>query len=188
MNTNGPARHYETLTPRERLPLIMAASARGDEAEAQRLAHSAPLVSLRVPDYFGLAMAIREVAELHLLESLGLAAMYERCLAMADLSETGRGERLINSAMLLGYQFNIWLAGWRQFGRELHFDAEILWSFLPGYEVIQRTEERTKAVAFTVEEARAYLERNGKTGEIITAGYVAADLRRFLEVRAAWWG
>ncbi len=55
MNTNSLARHDEILTPRERLPLIMAASARGDEAEAQRLAHSAPLVSLRVPDYFGLA-------------------------------------------------------------------------------------------------------------------------------------
>ena len=33
MNTNGLAKLYDRLTPKERLPLILAASARGDEAE-----------------------------------------------------------------------------------------------------------------------------------------------------------
>ena len=36
MNTNGLAKLYGQLTPKERLPLILAASARGDEAERNR--------------------------------------------------------------------------------------------------------------------------------------------------------
>ena len=48
MNTNGLARLYDRLTPRERLPLIMAASARGDEMERERLV----LCPVGYPDAF----------------------------------------------------------------------------------------------------------------------------------------
>jgi hypothetical protein len=48
MNTKGLARHYAILTPWERLPLILAASARGDEQERSRLATSAPRVGYQL--------------------------------------------------------------------------------------------------------------------------------------------
>ena len=35
MNANGLARKYDLLTPAERFPLILAASARGDAVERQ---------------------------------------------------------------------------------------------------------------------------------------------------------
>jgi hypothetical protein len=54
MNTKVLAKLYDRLTPRERLPLILAASARNDEVEGQRLAQSAPRMALRLPDYHGL--------------------------------------------------------------------------------------------------------------------------------------
>ncbi len=37
MNANAVARHYALLTPEERFQLILAAGARGDDAEQDRL-------------------------------------------------------------------------------------------------------------------------------------------------------
>jgi hypothetical protein len=42
MTSTGLSKLYAHLLPRERLPLILAAQARGDEVEQQRLAASAP--------------------------------------------------------------------------------------------------------------------------------------------------
>ncbi len=84
MNTSSLARQYEKLTPWERLPLILAASARGDEQEHSRLVLSAPRVGYRVPDHFGLAVAFQELTWLHLLEALDLAANYFQALGCAE--------------------------------------------------------------------------------------------------------
>jgi hypothetical protein len=54
MNTNGLARHYDKLTAWERLPLLLAAIGRGDDAEAERLASSAPTRTAQVAHYYGL--------------------------------------------------------------------------------------------------------------------------------------
>jgi hypothetical protein len=58
MNTNGLAKHYGILTPEERLPLILAAADRGDAAEADRLAHTAPRKGWELPDYHGFGQAL----------------------------------------------------------------------------------------------------------------------------------
>lgn len=42
MNANALARQYDKLTPRERFSLALAAAERNDEAELDRLLHSAP--------------------------------------------------------------------------------------------------------------------------------------------------
>lgn len=47
MNTNTLVRHYDRLTPWERVALVMAAVARGDETERQRLADTAPISGSR---------------------------------------------------------------------------------------------------------------------------------------------
>jgi hypothetical protein len=59
MNTHRLGQLYDQLTPRERLPLIMAAHLRGDAADQKRLGASAPLKTLRVPNYYPLAKALR---------------------------------------------------------------------------------------------------------------------------------
>jgi hypothetical protein len=48
VNTKGLARLYDRLTPWARLPLLLAALHRGDDAEAQHLAVSAPRIQLRL--------------------------------------------------------------------------------------------------------------------------------------------
>jgi hypothetical protein len=85
MNTRALEKMCDRLTPRERLPLIMGASGRGDDLDRQRLVASAPRVSYRVPDYFGLAQAVREVSEMHFMELLSLAASSFESLSLADV-------------------------------------------------------------------------------------------------------
>src|SRR5262245_58408033 len=76
MNTNGLAKLYDRLSSRERLPLILAASERGDETERERLVRSAPREVFRVPDYFGLGEGLLMQAVFHMTEVLSLSTMY----------------------------------------------------------------------------------------------------------------
>ena len=91
MNTNGLARRYEALTPWERLPLLVAASARGDEVERDRLARSAPQHDFRVPDYWGLCEGLEELATMYLLHQLELAALYGRVVGLLERRPLFRG-------------------------------------------------------------------------------------------------
>jgi len=186
MNTNGLARNYGCLTPRERLPLIMAASGRGDETEWQRLMSSAPRMTYQVPDHFGLGMAFREVSDLHFMEVLHLAALYHQALASSGTGGED-GPRLLDAALVFGYLLKVKLAGWRAFCAELHLDPELCWSLLPGFEAVQRAEETADQGAFTAEEVVAWRQRKGGTPKAPTAEDVAAGLRKCLEARADWW-
>jgi hypothetical protein len=186
VNTNGLAKHYAGLTPWERLPLILAASARGDEQERSRLAVSAPKVGYRVPDHFGLAMAFREVSEQHFMEVLNLTANYFQGLGMAD--GTPAGKRLEDVSFVLGYLLKVDLAGWRQFCAEHHFDPQLSWSLLPGFDTIQRAEKTAETAACTMEGVCGYLERSGRAvAQVRTAETVCASLRECLRARAEWW-
>ena len=76
MNTNGLAKLYGHLTPRERLPLLVAAAARGDEAERSRLVNSAPATVFKLPDYHALGEALELLGLFHLAQLLDLATRY----------------------------------------------------------------------------------------------------------------
>src|SRR5262249_2121210 len=97
MNTARLSKHYDTLTPAERLTLVLAASGRGDEKERDRLAASAPRMGLQVPHHFGLFMAFYELCQMHRLEMLNLAALYFRSHGAAD-GGGAHGARLLDSA------------------------------------------------------------------------------------------
>src|SRR5262245_25048297 len=76
MNTHHLERLYDYLTPRERLPLIMAAHLRGDTAERQRLVASARKRTFEVPDYYPLARALGQAGHWHMLTLLDLAGHF----------------------------------------------------------------------------------------------------------------
>jgi len=76
MNTNALAKHYERLTPKERFCLILAAGARGDEVEQQRLQHAGQRLTLSMPDYSPWAHAFNELAWIVFLEILEEAARH----------------------------------------------------------------------------------------------------------------
>jgi len=193
MNTNGLAKQYDKLTPRERLPLILAASARGDEQEADRLANAAPRVCWRVVDYLGRGLSHLEINHLHFMELLDLAAWHLQMLLASDAAEDKCGERLLGIAKMYGFVFKVKLAGWRLFCREQRIDPELFWSFLPGFTTLKRAEELMECAAFDREAAAAFLaDTKGEIGEVadelLTPESVAEELRQVFEARVEWWG
>jgi hypothetical protein len=196
MNTNGLAKQYEKLTPWERLPLLAAAWARGDEAESDHLARSAPRESFRLPDYHGLAEGLLLVSLLHLVELLRFTALFWHTQWLSDQSawlkprgaeqvdEDGSLAAVCVGAYLLVCHFD----GWRLFCKERNLDPEVLLRDIPGYGVAIEAEAIARALAFNAQEAAAWVRRDGtaERAEILTAESVAADLRKFVEKRAQW--
>src|SRR5262245_39031558 len=86
MNTNGLAKHYGTLTERERLALALAALRRDDDADYQRLIDSAPVRTLAVPETQLSAVALVLACFSHVVDQLETAANYWQAHARrADL-------------------------------------------------------------------------------------------------------
>ncbi len=196
MNSDGLAKLYDRLTPRERLPLIVAAAARGDEAERQRLSRSAPTNGFAVPDYFGLAEGLQLLSLLHVAELLNLAATYWHCSGrLKALGRPGRKtvskdrrEQLGGLVRMLAYLFSVKDAAWGRLCSELHIGADVLLRDLPGYETLRVTREAARQDSFTPDEANAWLRREGiPEAEAVTADSEAAGLRETLRWREEWW-
>jgi hypothetical protein len=196
MNTNGLAKLYDRLKPEERLPLMLAASARGDEAERDRLARSAPREGYWVPDFHGLAEALLLASMLHLLRLLDLAALYwqmggllEQWEAFADEDDDHPPPRRLRATVgMFAYVFTAKLDGWRRFCAGRQLDPEALMNDLPGYDTVKRTEEAARIMACTPEEAAAWLrERGDEAAQAPTAESVAASLVAWVENWEATW-
>jgi hypothetical protein len=84
MNATNLVRHYDALTPWERLPLIVAAAGRGDEVEGQRLVRSAPRLQFGIADCWGLVQGLDHLAKHYLLVQLDRAALYWRVMDILD--------------------------------------------------------------------------------------------------------
>jgi hypothetical protein len=88
VNAEAVAKHYDQLTPEERFRLILAAGARGDEAEQDRLRTAGQRIKLSMPEHAPYAHAFGELAELTFIELVEDAARYLD--AMALVSDAGR--------------------------------------------------------------------------------------------------
>ena len=84
MNTKGLAKQYDKLAPKERLPLIVAASLRGDDLERERLMNSAPRHLYRLPDYHWLADDLQSLVLILNSKLLDLAVSYWRMLGLLE--------------------------------------------------------------------------------------------------------
>jgi hypothetical protein len=196
MNTKPLARLYDRLTPRERLPLLLAALHRGDDAEAQSLAGSAPRIQLSLPDYHGLNEGLTLLTFFHVLGQLERGLLYWQLSGTAadweeftvDPGEEGRIERLWKIERLIAYRLGVEADGWTRFCEELHIDGEVLLRDLPCYDTLRRTQLAARALAWSADEAADCLRRL-RSGDAVlsTPEGVARGLRKFLEERVAWW-
>jgi hypothetical protein len=171
MNTNGLAKLYDKLTPRERLPMIAAASLRDDQAEWRRLADSAPMVNWRLPDYHGLGEGIQLLLHFHIAELLDLAANYWQAAgrhaeyAALEDEDDPTAERLYKVQCMFAYLFLCHCDAWRLVAKEMHLDADLLLGTLPGYSTVMRTEGAARLMALTADEATAFLRERGEGDE-----------------------
>jgi hypothetical protein len=189
MNTYRLASHYPTITPAERLSLLMAAWARGDQQECNHLEASAPSVAYRAPHYFALTTAFRELCVWHRMEVLALAALYLYGMTNAKATDVEEGEQLLDISLWFGYRLKVDLDGWRQFCEGQKLDPGPYMACLPGETVLDLAARvATERAAFTAEDALACMRRHGiKAAAAPTAEAVAAGLRKSLETMSAWW-
>jgi hypothetical protein len=177
MNTKHLAKLYDQLTPHERVPLIMAAGARGDQAEQKRLSASAPKEDYEVPNYYGLANALKEAGYFHLLTLLDLAANFWQwwglwtSYLLREPGETATKKRRSGQNKSLqrlerraggivryyASRFVAHVEGWKKFCSELQIDPEAQLNFMMGWETIRRTEESARDLAFSDEEAALFV-------------------------------
>lgn len=197
MNTKGLAKLYGLLTPPERLPLIMAAVERGDDAEADRLTRSAPRIHLALPDYHGLADGLNLLSFFHAMGQLDLGLQYWHTSALAaeweefvvDEEDEARAERMGACARLAAYRLRVQADAWRRLCDGLKIDPEALLRDLPCYDTLRRTEEAARLLAWTPEEATVQLRRLGAADAVApTVEGVARAMRAFIDQRVAWWG
>jgi hypothetical protein len=93
MTANAVARHYAELTPEERFRLILAAGARGDEAEQERLKAAGERITLSMPDHSPYGHAFDELATLVFLELVEEASKHDDAFhRLCDVEETWTDE------------------------------------------------------------------------------------------------
>jgi hypothetical protein len=163
MNANSVTAHYDRLMPEERFRLMMAAGARGDDAEQERLKATGGRITLSIQDHMPFANAFDELARLIFMELLDMAAGYLDALECAnddddlsqgeaddDSEEFGdtiaerdvaddvrdgslTGQRTFDIAMATGYLLKARADGWKRFCERLGVPPFALWEVLPGY-------------------------------------------------------
>src|SRR5438874_440209 len=84
MNSNGLAKMYSQLTPEERFRLVLAAGARGDKTEQQRLANGDQRITVTMEDRAPYHYAFREVGTLVFMELLELVVQYVEAASLGD--------------------------------------------------------------------------------------------------------
>jgi hypothetical protein len=131
--------------------MIVAAQARGgDEVESERLAQSAPKVSFRTPDYFGLGMAQHESLLMHVIDTLELVAMLWRTAVGAACSDgriNVRDEALNRLIKLFSYVLTTRLDAWQRLMTERNIDGDFLLNDLPWYKTVRHAEPIARKVA-----------------------------------------
>jgi hypothetical protein len=189
MNTNGLAKHYAKLTPLERVPLLIAAEARGDEAEFSRLKSSAPRRCFAISDHADLIDRLFRIAYALMMLQLDLTAWYwqvseihaEHSWMRDDEGDDPMGDRLMFLERLAAYCFLVNADAWQRFCGELSIDKDALLRDSPGYDTVKRMEENARLLACSHEEAAAYVRQLDPQAEVRTVEHTVGAMQAALK-------
>jgi hypothetical protein len=190
---NGLERLYGVLTPEERFAAILRASARGDEAERDRLVRAAPREHFAVPDCHGLQEGLLLLSLAQLGALAGWAALYWKAATARNQEDMppSTEARLGKVARLFAYLFTAEERGWALFMAGLGAeDAEAPLRDVPGWSSLQFAAEGVREDAFSPEEAAAYLRESlGEQAQAVAerAEGVAEGLRAALAYWRGLW-
>ncbi len=188
MNTNKLATLYPTLEASERLSLMLAAAARGDEAEHARLIGSAPRVTHSMPHTFPRALAFLTICGHYRMVVLDLAAMLFKTTALAEETRGKQATRCRDIARIFAYLVKVTAQGWVQFCSKERLDPKIGTTLLPGEFVEVQALEEAEVLAFTAEEVREFGRRKGTPFESLkTAESVVAELGSIYKMLVDHW-
>jgi hypothetical protein len=195
MNTKCLAKHYDKLTPWERVPLIIAAGARSDEAELERLARSAPMSLYRVSNFHGLSDGLHASAGYHMMAQLDLAALYwhlysvlaENSLCHNKNEAKQFEDRIWKTIRLLAYRFVFCADVWCRLCSELGIDPHALLRDCPGFDTITTLEEQARTIAFSAEAAAEQIRQRDSQAQVSTIEDTVRAMREALQQCARSW-
>jgi hypothetical protein len=203
------AKNYKCLTPEERFRLILAASGRGDEAEAGRLVNAGGKITLSMPDHAPYAQAFNDLALLTFIELADEAARYQAALAFNDdvrdtyeadeAEETDASQepicfRALDLAFAAGYMLRTKANGWKLFCERLNVPPFLLWEIHPGFDRLQLVLTMAEKAAFVPEGFLRWINRVRPKGEPeltavpLTVEGVADETEKVFRWRVQWWG
>jgi hypothetical protein len=166
MNSNRLAKMYDKLTPAERLCLLQAATARGDEVEENRLMRTASIITRHLLDYQPLQNAQRTLKLTAVLVLLDIAVdFWTACASASHLTdEAGDGVaaelkdrvqclRADGTVRYHAYRLVVNLDAWKQFCLERTIEPLVGLQVLPGWTNVAQAEPVARPLAFTYEAA-----------------------------------
>jgi hypothetical protein len=179
MTTPGLAKWYDRLTDGERLPLLLAAQARGDAAEYRRLVQNSPVRAWRFAEHLWAEIALHVLALTSVGAQLDAAAGF-----FFDRWRSGNADDLRLSDRLLAadaraYSFAANAEAWRRFCAGLGVAPAALTAANHRGWFLRYCEEHLPAHAPTAEAARAQIPESSRDGrELVTADDLLARWRR----------
>src|SRR5262245_13485362 len=103
MNANALSRLYDRLTVWERIPLLLAAGARHDDAEYRRLADASALRTWRLPEHSLAELALHVLALIYAGEQLDAAGGYFFALCRLGDADDPQPEAWLRAAEAQAY-------------------------------------------------------------------------------------
>jgi hypothetical protein len=207
------AKNYKCLTPEERFRLILAASGRGDEAEAARLVNAGGKITLSMPDHAPFAQAFNDLALLTFIELVDEAAHYQAALDFADdardtfdadeadestvqkdANEDPVCFRTLDIGLAAGYMLRTKANGWKLFCERLNVPPFLIWGIHPGFDRLQLVLAMAEKAAFVPQGFLVWLNRVRPKGEPeltavpLTVEGVADETEKAFRQRVQWWG
>jgi hypothetical protein len=195
MNTTRLAKHYGALAPWERVALVVAAAARDDAQEVERLCQSAPRVGYTVPDHLGHLEGIGFVSLLYMVRQLDLACLYWQTAGVlesysadgVDAHSRRPCDRLYRVMRGLGYVLRTHAEAWRRLCEELAIDPDALTRGLWGRDALARALDAAESDACTADEMRRSVQARDPAGEVVTVESSLAGLRQVLDWCVGRW-
>lgn len=195
------ARYYDQLTPSERLPLFLAAWARGDTVERRRLAHSDSARLWRVSACWALAEGLDDLVAWYVITQLEIAVDYAalagrlRCYSFGNQSPKRaylRGQ-LREALGILAYQAVLGADAWERVCSDLRVDADAVFGEVVGYRRVKRFIRRARKRAPGLKQALRDLRslrrtvRSSAEPALPTTPEVEAGMREIIEAAISRW-
>ena len=181
MNIKNLRRNYNELTMLERLSLADNAEARDDESEITAINAASPKESFRQVDYYDLMREIKTFRLCNLIVRLGYIMHFDFFLNCDFRDE----ERISNDAKLAAYLYvratDSWEAVNNELGLRPNFEDELA-EHLFAIKMLKRKEILLREIAFTEDEARAFIKSKTGIEEIKTIEDEKKAIREALEL------
>lgn len=171
MNTSRLAKLYDALSPAERLPLVVAACHRGDEAECRRLIDTAPTCGLEVSHHYLHARALERLTFGYLARQLELLAGYWHGLGPA----AGKAD-VPAYVGVLAYLFCANADAWELFCRRLGVEPAAVLAGLTGAELIESQGPLVRLLTAGRSDVGAFYRQQGRDTDHVPTAADLADL------------